>query len=89
MTTAQQSSQQQLTAPHRSFDRSTALAGRIIGNHALVLLKLVSSDEALVLILDFNRVFVGSISLFRVGFARCGCRRRSAVSRSCAADNAG
>jgi hypothetical protein len=57
MTTAQQSSQQQLAAAHRSFDRSTAFAGRIIGNHALVLLKLVPGDVALVLILEQNIPF--------------------------------
>src|SRR3954469_22860696 len=57
MTTAQQPGQQQLTASHRPFDRGTAFAIRIIGNHALVLLKLVPRDVALMLLLEQNIPF--------------------------------
>src|SRR6202007_1215081 len=54
MTTAQKPGQQQLAAPYRSLDRGTALARRIIGNHALVPLELLPSDVALVLIFEQN-----------------------------------
>src|SRR5690349_2156335 len=57
MTTAQQPGQQQLTASHRPFDRGTAFAVRIIGDHALVLLKLVPGDVALMLLLEQNIPF--------------------------------
>src|SRR3954454_12906971 len=57
MTTAQQPGQQQLTASHRPFDRGTAFAIRIIGNHAVVLLKLVPRDVALMLLLEQNIPF--------------------------------
>src|ERR1700720_2861312 len=57
MTTAQKPGQQQLAAPYRSLDRGTALARRIIGNHALVPLELLPSDVALVLIFEQNIPF--------------------------------
>src|SRR5204862_8279147 len=57
MTTAQKPGQQQLAAPYRSFDRGTALARRIIGNHALVPLELLPSDVALVLVFEQNIPF--------------------------------
>src|ERR1700758_5208016 len=57
MTTAQQPGQQQLTASYRPFDRGTAFAIRIIGNHALVLLKLVPRNVALMLLLEQNIPF--------------------------------
>src|SRR6266436_5849027 len=57
MTTAQKPGQQQLAAAYRSLDRGTALARRIIGNHALVPLALLPSDVALVLIFEQNIPF--------------------------------
>ena len=52
MATAQKPSKKQLPAPHRSSDRGTAFAGRIVGNHLLVPLELAPGDIALVLILE-------------------------------------
>src|SRR5216683_4303510 len=44
--------EKQLPAPHRSSDRRTTLAGRVVGNHLLVPLELAPGDIAIVLILE-------------------------------------
>src|SRR5258708_20344561 len=54
MTTSQKPGQQQFAAPYRSFDRGSALARRVVGNHALVPLELLPSDVARMLILEQN-----------------------------------
>src|SRR5215472_4373989 len=51
MTTAQEPRQEQFSTPYRSGDRG-AFAGRIVGNHTLVLLELAPGDITLVLILE-------------------------------------
>src|SRR5262249_2423452 len=52
MATTHQSREQRLPAPHRTSDRGTAFASRIIGDHALVPLELIPGDIALMLILE-------------------------------------
>src|SRR5213079_1449457 len=52
MTTAQESWQQQLSAPDRSLDGGAAFAGGVVGDHALVPLELLPGDVGLMMILD-------------------------------------
>src|SRR5256885_4316659 len=52
MTTAQESWQQQLSAPNRSLDGGAAFAGGVVGDHALVPLELLPGDVGLMMILD-------------------------------------
>ena len=52
MATAQEPGEKQLPAPYRSSGHGAALAGRIVGDHALVPLELLPGDIALVLILE-------------------------------------
>src|SRR5258707_6012706 len=51
MSAAQESRQQQFSAPHRPSDRGT-LAGCIVGNHTLIPLELAPGDIALVPVLE-------------------------------------
>src|ERR1700737_5606535 len=57
MTTAQESGQQQLSAPNRSLDGGAAFACGVVGDHALVPLELLPGDVGLVMILDQNIPF--------------------------------
>src|SRR6516164_3990551 len=57
MATTRQSREQRFSGPHRPSDCGTALASRIIGDHALVPLELIPGDIAFMLILDQNVPF--------------------------------